>query len=56
MRVEKLCMPKRLMVEIDPILKWQCKSHTPLPPPPNQKKAHISAEANIGSFKKTASI
>ena len=30
MRVEKLCMAKILMVGIDPILQWQCKS--PLPP------------------------
>ena len=44
MCVEKLCMPKLLMVEIDPILRWQCKS---LPRP---QKAHISAEAYIASF------
>ena len=44
MCVEKLCMHKILMVEIDPILKWQCKS------PSRPQKAHISAETHTGSF------
>ena len=39
MRVEKLCMPKILMVGIDLILQWQCKS------PLQTNQHHIEEES-----------
>ena len=65
MRVEKLCMPKILMVEIDPILKWQCKSYTPLPPPPppptkkkliSQLKLTLVASKRLQAYKLAVQI